>query len=151
MKNLLFIFLLLASVSFVTTSCDDDDETTVVDSTRPNGDFTVQRDGDFVAQNGTPTQGMAAIGTDSQGDQFVRFGSNFRTELATGTVTVYLSKSQSLQFDPAKGNPNVRAIGIVGQNGENFFKVNTPAGSDFTHVVLWCGSASIPFGYAPLQ
>ena len=151
MKNLIFLLLLMTSVAFVTTSCDDDDNTTTTDTSLPTGNFTAQRDGTFTAQNGTPTAGLAEIGTDDDGEQFVRFGSDFKTELATGTVTIYLSKGQTLQFDPAKGNPDARAVSIVSKNGESFHRVNMPVGTDFTHVVLWCGSASIPFGYAPLQ
>lgn len=151
MKNLVFLLLLMTSIAFVTTSCNDDDETTTTDSSLPTGKFTAQRDGALVAQNGTPTKGTAEIGTDEDGEQFVRFASDFMTELGTGTVTVYLSKSQTIMFDPGKGNPSVRIVGLVGKNGESFHKVSTPAGSEFTHVVLWCGSASIPFGYAPLQ
>lgn len=151
MKNLLFLLLLMTSVAIVNTSCNEDDETTTTDSSLPTGKFTAQRSGTLVAQNGTPTKGAAEVGTDEDGEQFVRFGSDFMTELGTGTVTVYLSKGQTLMFDPGKGNPNVRIVGLVGKNGELFLKVNTTAGSEFTHVVLWCGSAAIPFGYAPLK
>lgn len=151
MKNLLFLLMLSASLAFITTACEDDDETTIINEGRPTGNFSIQRSGVLVAQNGTPTQGDVEIGTDDDGEQFVRFGSNFRTELATGTVTIYLSKGQTIQFDPANGNPSIRAIGIVVDNGEDFFRVEKPVGNDFTHVVLWCASAGIPFGYALLQ
>ena len=151
MKNLLILLMLSTSLGFITSACDDDEETTIINEDEPTGTFRVQRSGDFVAQNGTPTQGDAEIGTDDDGEQFIRFGSNFRTELATGTVTIYLSKGQTIQFDPANGNPNIRAIGIVANNGEDFFRVQNSVGNDFTHVVLWCASAGIPFGYAPLQ
>lgn len=149
MKNL--IFLLFLSIVTLMVSCNDDNNTTVIDSSKPSGKFTIQREGTFTAQNGTPTTGMAEIGIDEKGEQFVHFDSDFKTELVTGTVTVYLSKGQTLKLDPANGNPDARAIGIVSQNGENYFKVENLVSADFTHVIIWCGSASIPFGYAPLQ
>lgn len=151
MKNLIFLLLLMLPVALFTTACGDDDETTTIDSSLPTGKFSALRSGALVPQNGTPTKGTAEIGTDEDGEQFVRFSSDFMTELATGTVTIYLSNSQTLMFDPGKGNPNVRIVGLVNKNGENFQKVNTTAGSEFMHVVLWCGSASIPFGYALLK
>ncbi len=151
MKNLIFLLLLMTSITFVTTSCNDDDETTITDSSLPTGKFTAQRTGTFVAQNGTPTKGIAEVGTDEDGKQFVRFSNDFTTKLGTGTVTVYLSKSQTIMFDAGKGNPNLRTVGFVDKNGELYLKMNTVAGNEFTHVVLWCASAAIPFGYAPLQ
>ena len=94
---------------------------------------------------------MASLGTDETGTQFLKFGSDFTTTFATGTVTVYLSTSQVFVPDPGNGNPNLRLLGAVSAAGENFFKLSPAAASKFTHVILWCGSASVPFGYAPLQ
>jgi hypothetical protein len=53
--------------------------------------------------------------------------------------------------DPASGNPDLRLVGICQMNGENFFKLDPTVGSEFTHVILWCGSANVPFGYAELN
>lgn len=53
--------------------------------------------------------------------------------------------------DPGNGNPDLLLIGPVKKAGENYFKIEPAAASKFTYVILWCGSASIPFGYAELN
>lgn len=146
-KLSIFVFVMALFVA-----CDDDDTMEVViDSSLPQGQFTSDRSGTFVEQNGTGSTGTAELGTDSEGTQFLHFGSNFNTNLATGTVTVYLSTSDTYMADPANGNPDLLLIGPVKNAGENYFKIDPAAESKFTHVILWCGSASIPFGYAQLM
>lgn len=153
MKNFISLMILtVATAAFITmTSCSKDNSVTTVDSSLPDGKFTSQRMGTLTAQNGTPTSGTVEFGTDTKSQQWLHFTSNFKTELATGTVTIYLSKTQPIQFDPGNGNPKVRAVGIISKNGEGYFKINTSVDNTFNNVILWCGSASIPFGYAPLQ
>lgn len=148
-QALFFPILLLLSVSFV--ACENDDDTQIIDSSLPVGTFTVDRSGDFIAQNGTPTSGMAAIGMDENNNTFLQFNDAFTTELGTGTVSVYLSTSENFIADPGNGNPDLRLIGAVSQNGENYFKISSSVAGQFSHVILWCGSANIPFGYAALQ
>jgi len=152
MKNLKLISILLAFLSFTVISCDEDDaEQVIIDSALPNGTFTVQRSGSLTAQNGTPTTGTVELGSDPDGSVFLRFGDNFTTELATGTVSIYLSTSETFTPDPANGNPDLMVIGAVARNGEAFFKLNGSVDSKYTHVILWCGTANIPFGNAQLQ
>ncbi|MCB0546913.1 MAG: DM13 domain-containing protein [Phaeodactylibacter sp.] len=144
--------LLLASFVLFLASCNKEDEKIqIIDSSQPVGELTVLRSGTFVAQNGTPSAGAAALGTDEDGAYFLRFGSDFITELGTGTVTVYLSTSDTFMADPGNGNPDLRLAGIVDNNGESFFKLNGAIDAKFNYVILWCGSANIPFGYAQLQ
>jgi hypothetical protein len=131
-------------------ACGDDDVVTI-DSAKPDGTFTVAKDGTFVEQNATGSTGTTSLGTDSKGTEFLMFGSNFNTNLATGTVTVYLSTSMTYTADPGNGNPDLLLVGIVNQAGENYFKIDPAAPAKFTHVILWCGSANIPFGYAALN
>jgi hypothetical protein len=148
MKKLIYLF---AFVACVMTSCSEDAETIVVDSSLPEGTFTVAKSGTFVAQNSTPTAGMAQLGTDSKGVQFLKFSSSFTTQFATGTVSVYLSTSMNFVASPGTGNPDLKLIGPVLKPGENFFKIAPSADAKFTHVILWCGTAGIPFGNAPLN
>lgn len=146
-KNLtLLAFLFLAF-----TACNNDDDPEIIDSSVLTGQFTVANSGTFVAENGTPTAGTVEVGTDEDGETFLRFGSNFTTELGTGTVSIYLSTSQTFTPDPANGNPNLRVVGSVGNNGEQYIKLNSAVDSKFTHIILWCGTANIPFGYAALN
>lgn len=148
LKKLSFFVLVLTLFA----ACSDDDPTEVViDSSLPQGQFTSMKSGTFMEQNSTGSTGTAELGTDSEGTQFLHFGSNFNTNLATGTVTVYLSTSDTYMADPGNGNPDLLLIGPVKKAGENYFKIDPAADSKFTHVILWCGSASIPFGYAELN
>ncbi len=151
MKKSVLILMVLGILSIGFMSCEKEETPEPIDTSLPTGMLNVQKSGDFVAQNGTPTMGTAAIGLDEDGDNFLRFNNGFATELATGTVSVYFSTSENFVADPANGNPDLRVVGAVSKNGDNFFKLDGPVDSKFTHVILWCGSASIPFGYAPLQ
>lgn len=148
MKKLIYIFA-IAAIGL--SSCSKDAETITVDSSQPNGTFTVNKSGTFVAQNSTPTAGMAQLGTDSKGVQFLKFSSSFTTQFATGTVSVYLSTSMNFVASPGTGNPDLKLIGPVLKAGEVYFKIAPAADAKFTHVILWCGTASIPFGNAPLN
>lgn len=150
-KHFLFLMLAATVLTFAACNDDDDDGTTIIDSSQPQGQFSATRNGTFVEQNQTGSKGQVQLGTDSEGKQFLRFGTDFSTTFATGTVTVYLSTSQSFVPNPAAGNPDLRLIGPVTKAGENFFLLEPPADSKFTHVILWCASANIPFGYAQLQ
>ena len=144
---LLFYFAFLGLVS-----CSDDADPVTIDPTKPTGSLTVQRTGSFVDQNGAGSIGTANLGLDTQGKEFLTFGSNFNTALATGTVTVFLSTSATFTPDPANGNPNLLALGPVRMSGENFFVIPSGATTGkYTHVILWCGSVGIPFGNARLQ
>jgi hypothetical protein len=149
MKRIFFAAIAFSMLALA--ACSKDEKTVTVDSSQPEGTFTAGRTGSFTAQNGTPTMGTAELGTDSKGVPFLRFGSNFTTQLATGTVTVYLSTSASFVANPGAGNPDLRLVGTVGKNGEMYFKLTNAVPSNFTHVILWCGSANIPFGNARLQ
>jgi len=133
-------------------ACEEDSQDVVmIDTSMPTGELSVMRSGSFVEQNGTGTTGMAALGTDDNGEQFLRFDPGFQTNLGTGTVTIFLSTSDMFVADPANGNPDLRLVGNVAMNGESFYQIAPNVESRFTHVILWCASASIPFGYAPLQ
>jgi len=148
--NIAFIaFLSIATLSTF-TACEKTEEV-IIDSSLPQGAFTAAKSGTFTEQNGTGSKGAAQIGTDADGTYFLKLGSDFSTTLATGTVTVFLSTSEVYTADPGNGNPNLQLIGVVGKNGEMYFKLSAAPAAKFTHAILWCASASIPFGYAPLN
>jgi hypothetical protein len=145
-KLILFLFVVIFA------ACSEDTEPVIIDSALPEGTLSVLRMGTFIDQNGAGSAGSASIGTDTKGTTFLSFNNAFRTALGTGTVTVYLSTSDTFTPDPANGNPNLLLVGPVRNAGENFFKI--PTGTDlakYTHVILWCGSVGIPFGNARLQ
>ncbi|MDZ4706954.1 MAG: hypothetical protein SH818_01015 [Saprospiraceae bacterium] len=155
MKQLSFLampvrFTLFLAILLV-ISCTKDAETITVDTSVPQGTFSTLKQGNIVEQNSTGSKGLIQLGQDSKGILFVKFGSDFTTVLATGTVTVYLSTSNTFKADPGKGNPDLKLVGFVSKNGEMFMKLNSPVESKFTHLILWCGSANIPFGNAELK
>jgi hypothetical protein len=150
MKHKFILFALLALASFF-TSCEKDPEEVIIDSSVPQGALNVSKTGSVVAQNDTGSKGTIQLGTDTNNTQFVKFGTDFKTVLATGTVSVYLSTSMNYVADPGNGNPNLRLIGIVQKDGEQYFKLDPKADAKFTHLILWCGSANVPFGYAALN
>lgn len=129
-------------------SCAED---VIIDPTLPQGEFTVTRSGNLVDQNGAGSMGVTEIGTDEEGTQFLRLGNNFTTKFSTGTVTVYLSTSETYVADPGNGNPALRLLGVTSAAGEQYFRIAPAAGNNFTHVIIWCASAGIPFGNARLQ
>jgi Electron transfer DM13 len=133
------------------TSCTKDAVTVTVDSSKPDGAFTVTKSGSFTAQSSTPTAGMVQLGTDSKGVQFLKFSSDFTTQFATGTVSVYLSTSMTWVPDPGNSNGNLRLIGPSLKAGETFYKLDPKADAKFTHVILWCGTAGVPFGNAEIK
>lgn len=151
MKRVFVAFTtILFTFSLILSSCTTE-EPTIIDSALPSGLFSADRAGSLVAENGTPTTGGVELGTDEENTSFIRFGSDFTTELATGTVAVYLSTSEVFTADPGNGNPDLRLIGAINSNGEQFFKLTEAVSSEFTHVILWCNTASIPFGNAELK
>lgn len=144
-KNILFVAL-LSIIGLV--SCKKDATTpTIIPTTtdQPVGAFTAQRSGSLVAQSGTPTKGTAQLGMDTKGTPFLKLGSDFKSDYHTGTVTLYMSKGAIYAAS------TVQLISAVGKDGEQYFKMGAAAGSDFTHLIVWCGSAKIPFGNAELK
>lgn len=137
---LMFLLLILLA-----PACKKED---VTDPTKPNGDFTVSKSGSFVNENGSGSGGTAELGTDEDGTQFLHFASNFTTNLATGTVVVYLSTSDTYTADPGSGNPDLRLVGYIDAAGEHYFRLDPAAESKFTHVILYCASAGVQFGNA---
>lgn len=146
-----FILPLLAFLAvFTFSSCDDEETIVTIDSAQPNN-FVAARSGTLVAQNGTPTTGTVELGEDADARTFLRLADNFTTEQGTGTVTVYLSTSDTFTPSPGTGNPDLILVGALNTNGEQFFQINRDVPASFTHVILWCASANIPFGNAPIQ
>ena len=128
-------------------ACKKDDTTDIPNtSATPVGTFTVQRTGTFVHQNGSPTtSGTVQIGLDANGAQWLKFGADFVTETTSGAAIVAMSKSVTYSDN------TVTSVGSLSKKGEQYYKITTPLGNEFTHVIIWCAAAKIPFGNAPLK
>ena len=82
--------LLLFYVAFLgLVSCSEENDPITIDPTIPTGSLSISRSGTFIDQNAAGSTGTAALGIDTQGKEFLQFGTDFNTALATGTVTLY--------------------------------------------------------------
>ncbi len=149
MKSSLLLGLAFSFLTFL--SCTKESDEVIIDSSLPQGAFVASKSGTIVEQSDTKSTGTITLGKDAKGTEFLKFGSDFATVLATGTVSVYLSTSAVFTASPGTGNPDLRLVGPVAKNGELYFKMDPTVPSKFTHVILWCGTAGVPFGYANLK
>ncbi|REG91430.1 DM13 domain-containing protein [Algoriphagus antarcticus] len=152
MKNLFNLGLSLI-VAVILTSCDsgsmaDADKMKPVSEVPVTGPVTVLKTGTLTAQSSTNTKGMVQVVTNAEGKYFVRLTDEFTTKFSTGTVTVYLSTSDKLQLATSG---SFQLVSIVGKAGEHFFPISGAPDAKFTHGIIWCGAAAIPFGFAPLN
>lgn len=149
------VFFLILSGALFFASCKKETttvtETVTVDSSMPVGAFTVMKSGSFVDQNGAGSTGMAQLGKDSQGTQFLKLTGGYTSNFGTGTLAVYLSTSMTYTADPMNGNPDLKLLGISQKAGDTYYKISPDAAAQFNHVILWCATAGVPFGYAPLN
>lgn len=143
-----FSLLMLASCKKETETIT---ETVTVDSSMPRGAFIVSKSGGLVEQNGTGTMGTVQLGSDEDGVQFLKLTNGFTSNFGTGTIVVYMSTTMNYVADPGNGNPDLKLIGNVTSGGDRYFKIAPSADAQFDHVILWCASAGIPFGYAALN
>ncbi len=158
MKNLfkltlpLFLLVLLAGcdsgamIDADNMKPEETDKMKPVDEVEVTGPVTVLKTGTLTAQSSTNTKGMVQVVTNSEGRYFVRLTSEFTTKFSTGTVTVYLSTSERLQLATSG---SFQLVSIVGKAGEHFFPLSGAPDTKFTHGIIWCGAAAIPFGFAP--
>ena len=77
-----------------------------------------------------------------------KLGSDFTSSFHTGTVTVYLSSSKDLTLSEKE---SFQLVAVVNEPGEHYFKLANFPDSKFSHGILWCGAAAIPFGFAELK
>lgn len=143
----------MAVIATFFMSCSDSDKKDKLpnmpdSSDMVTGQIQVLQAGPLSAQSSTNTRGMFQIVEDEDGKFFVRLTDDFTTKFSTGTVTVYLSTSESLDLDQSG---SFQLVSIVGQAGEHFFALPSVPDAKFTHGIIWCGAAAIPFGFAPLN
>lgn len=144
------LWTLLAAFTLSLVSCTDEDGSPDApdDNGMVMGQVDVLRSGNLTAQSSTNTQGNVAIVKDKDGKYFVRLSENFTTKFSTGTVTVYLATSQTLNLESSS---SFQLVSIVGKPGEQFFSLSGLPDAKFTHAIIWCGAAAIPFGFARLE
>ena len=116
----------------------------------PPGPVTL-RTGTMMPQGGVPSSGTLAIERNAAGTEFVRFDANFRTDFHTGSLGVYLAKSDALVRVQRTADPtNVLRIGTITVDGAQTLAIPGTA-TGFTHVIIHCDPAQYNFGAALLQ
>jgi len=117
----------------------------------PPGAPTGLRTGTMLPQGGVPSSGMVAIERNAAGQEFVRFEANFRTDFHTGSLGVYLAKSDGLVRVQRNADPtNVLRVGTITRDGAQTLAIPGSA-TGFTHVIIHCDPAMYNFGAAQLQ
>ena len=138
--------------SFLTLiSCSDKskgDPMAPDDTSSVIGQVDILKSGTLSSQSSTNTKGMVAIVKDANGKYFVQLSDSFTTKFSTGTVTVYLATSQVLNLTTSS---SYQLVAVVGKPGEQYFSLPGLPDSKFTHAIIWCGAAAIPFGFAMLE
>ena len=138
-------FLLIFTLSSCSKEATPPDP---IDPTLPSGKFTAARSGVFQSQNGYSAAGLAELGTDDANTQWLHLAPNFTASLSTGAVVLYLSKNQNLSLNASGSFMRVEAVKTP---GEHYYKIDPAVGDDFVYAILWCSSAGVQFGNAPLQ
>lgn len=107
--------------------------------------YEVLNEGSFTSQSGSGTRGKIQQVSAEDGAYFIRLSKDFMSSFHTGTVTVYLSTSAKLTLSDKN---SYQLVSVVDKGGEHFLKLSRIPDPKFTHGILWCGAAAIPFGYA---
>jgi hypothetical protein len=144
------IQILFIAFALILFSCEDsmEEPLTPDDNTSVALPVEVLKTGSLTAQSSTNTVGMVSLVKDKENKYFVRLSESFTTKFSTGTVTVYLSTGQNLTLNSPG---SFQLVSIVGKPGEQFFALPALPDAKFTHSIIWCGAAAIPFGFAPLN
>lgn len=148
MQRLMFVLVMMIGV----LSCKSDDPITMAsNSTTPPPSRTILKTGVFTGQNGYATSGGVDVVRDSSGAEFVVTKSDFRVSGGAGTITAWLTDATGA------GNLNSSSVKLqVGTINSGFagvyaFPVQGAMASSYSHIVMFCQSARINFGNAPLQ
>ena len=144
-----FLLPLLAAGLLLSACNKPTDEPTP--ATAPAGTFTTLRTGNVMAQGGVMSGGTVAIVKGADGPEYVQFNPDFHSDFHTGSLGIYLAKSNDLVRNQRALNPaNVVRVGTITQSGAQRLPI-TGASAGFSHVVLHCDAAQYNFGAAALQ
>ena len=109
------------------------------------------RTGAMMPQGGIASSGTVTIERDANGAELVRFAANFRTDFHTGSLGVYLAKSDDLVRVQRAANPtNVVRVGTITRDGAQTLAI-TGSSTGYSHVIIHCDPAMYNFGAALLQ
>ncbi|MBD2767612.1 hypothetical protein IC235_06875 [Hymenobacter sp. BT664] len=122
--------------------------TTAPAPTTPAPGTAMVRTGTMQPQGGVPSSGTVSIERDANGAELVRFAANFRTDFHTGSLGVYLAKSDALVRVQRAADPaNVLRVGTIVVDGAQTLPI-TGGSAGYTHVIIHCDLAMYNFGAA---
>lgn len=147
MKNLSTILVLAA---FSLLSCQDKSDQMPADDNdvEVTGPLEVIKSGALSNQSGAGTRGTVQLVKDQTGKFYISLSDNFTTKFSTGTVTVYLSTTSSLRLNESG---SFQLLGLANRPGAHFYELQGNKDDKFSHAIIWCGAAAIPFGNALLE
>ena len=117
----------------------------------PADSVTILRTGTVMAQGGVMSGGTVAIVRGADGAEYVQFNPDFHSDFHTGSLGIYLAKSNDLVRNQRALNPaNVVRVGTITQSGAQRLSI-TGVSTGFSHVILHCDPAQYNFGAAALQ
>lgn len=153
-KRFQFRFLLpsLAATALALAACNKNTDAPAPIPAAPAGvSYTTLRQGTVMAQGGVSSGGMVAIAKGSDGLEYVQFKPDFHSDFHTGSLGIYLAKSNDLIRNQRAANPaNVLRVGTITQSGAQQLAV-TGMSAGFSHLILHCDAAQYNFGAAALQ
>lgn len=148
-----FMLLAVAATSIaLLAGCNKNTDAPAPTLAAPAGlTYTALRQGTVMAQGGVSSGGVVAIAKGSNGIEYVQFKPDFHSDFHTGSLGIYLAKSNDLVKNQRAANPtNVLRVGTITQSGEQQLAI-TGASAGFSHVILHCDAAQYNFGAAALQ
>ena len=143
----------LAATLLLLAACNKNtDAPAPVAPTPPAGlTYTTLRQGTIMAQGGVMSGGMLAVAKGSDGREYLQFKADFHSDFHTGSLGIYLAKSNDLIRNQRAADPaSVLRVGTITQSGPQQLAI-TGMSAGFSHVILHCDAAQYNFGAAALQ
>lgn len=141
--------MILLLESAVLLACENiSEEFSMDDIAQVTGQLEVIKSGSLTSQSGAGTRGSVQLVKDQAGKYYITLSENFMTKFSTETVTVYLSTSSSLRLNESG---SFQLLGLANKPGAHFFELPGNVDPKYTHGIIWCGAAAIPFGNALLE
>lgn len=142
----------LAATGLSLAACNKNTDVPAPAPSAPAGvTYTQLRQGTVMAQGGVSSGGGVAIAKGSDGIEYVQFKADFHSDFHTGSLGIYLAKSNDLVRNQRAANPaNVVRVGTITQSGAQQLAI-TGTSAGFSHVILHCDAAQYNFGAAALQ
>lgn len=142
----------MVATALVLAACNKNTDAPTPIPAAPAGvTYTTLRQGTVMAQGGVSSGGQLAVAKGSDGTEYVQFKGDFHSDFHTGSLGIYLAKSNDLVKNQRAANPaNVLRVGTITQSGMQQLAIPGMS-AGFSHVILHCDAAQYNFGAAPLQ